>query len=104
MNKEKKEKKPKYYYDWLEARCIYTNTGCLSQKELGGLEDPKNVNKPMKKKEKKINKKIVEKFVKKKSNKLAKELDEVVMRYFIAPKWIARWKWLYKIYAKIKRF
>jgi len=56
MNKENKEKKPKYYYDWLEAYCIYTNTGCLSQKELSGLEDPKNVNKPMKKKQKKIKK------------------------------------------------
>jgi len=59
VNKEKKEKKPKYYYDWLEARCIYTNTGCLSQKELGGLEDPKNVNKPMKKKQKKIKRYLI---------------------------------------------
>ena len=46
MKKDKKEKKPKYYYDWLEAYCIYTNTGCLSQKELSGLEDPKPLNKP----------------------------------------------------------
>jgi len=27
MNKDKKEKKPKCYYDWLKARWIYTNKG-----------------------------------------------------------------------------
>jgi len=55
--------------------------------------------------EKKINgETIMEEFVNRASNELAKELDEVAMRYFTAPKWIAKRKWLYKIYAKIKRF
>ena len=58
----------------------------------------------MKKQLKAIKETIMEESINRASNELAKKLDEVAMRYFTAPKWIAKRKWLYRIYAKIKRF
>jgi len=47
---------------------------------------------------------IVEKLSSEMCEKMAEELDDVAMRYFITPRWIADRKWLYKIYARLNRF
>ena len=47
---------------------------------------------------------IIDKIVFKQSNAIAEAIDNYCLKIFNAPSWITKRLWLYKIYAKMRRF